>query len=312
MTDLRLSGNRFECSCKIAIGLKELNQRSFVHDYHLIKLSPCWTTNKTETQMDVEQVLHEYCTSDFIQETFYGLILLGILTFLLLGLLIIICISEKARVLLYNNSYFSVCFRQDPEHYDSSMRYDAFISYSEEDSEYAEQLVASMENASHELNSKFGGRTYRCCTHQRDWKAGDTIHGNIIRSVETSHRTIILMSSHYLTSTWCQREFDEAFQKNKLIVIMLESGKEANLEANPTIRSYVKTYTYLTHNDPDLWKKLAYRLPHKPMPRSKRKNRFYIACRSRNPEQATSLKTRENGSREVTNALIQDQELSQI
>ena len=66
---------------------------------------------------------------------------------------------------------------------------------------------------------------------------------------------------------WCQREFDEAYRKNKLIVIMMYDDDGLDyVEANTVIKSYVKTYTYLRQDDPDFWNKLAYHLPHKAMP----------------------------------------------
>ena len=79
------------------------------------------------------------------------------------------------------------------------------------------------------------------------------------------------MSQSFLDSMWCQREFDEAYRKNKLIVIMMtpsstEGGALDFDEANAVIKSYVKTFTYLKEEDPDFWNKLAYHLPHKAMP----------------------------------------------
>ena len=80
------------------------------------------------------------------------------------------------------------------------------------------------------------------------------------------------MSQSFLNSMWCQREFDEAYRKNKLIVIMVTPSSEGGAldfdEANAVIKSYVKTFTYLKQEDPDFWSKLAYHLPHKAMPSS--------------------------------------------
>ena len=80
----------------------------------------------------------------------------------------------------------SVCFRTEKNVVteDEGACYDAFVSFAEEDSEYAAYLVDALEGTEGGGEHKLGGRTYTCCTHQRDWKAGESIQSNIIQSVD--------------------------------------------------------------------------------------------------------------------------------
>ena len=85
---------------------------------------------------------------------------------------------------MYNNPVTAPCFRPEKAVTEDTAGtcYDAFVSFAEEDSEYAAYLVDVLEGG--EGRNKLGGRTYTCCTHQRDWKAGESIQSNIIQSVD--------------------------------------------------------------------------------------------------------------------------------
>ena len=110
---------------------------------------------------------------------------------------------------------------------------------------------------------------------------------NIIDSVNSSSRTIIILSSAFLSSQWAQAEFDEAYVKRKVICILktsdLESVKD-KLPQHPSIKNYVETFTYLRDDDPNFWPKLIYRLPHKHMKKKQRESR-----RTRHPTEMQEL-----------------------
>ena len=119
---------------------------------------------------------------------------------------------------------------------------------------------------------QIGGRLYRLIIHERDWVGGKPIIENIQDSVDNSFRTIILLSSNFANSDWCQHEFIKAYQENKIIIIMMEGTNISDFDGNELIQGYLKTYTYLKQEDPMLWKKLSYQLPHKSMGNTVRKN----------------------------------------
>jgi hypothetical protein len=172
---------------------------------------------------------------------------------------------------LYHNKFFSNFFLGENvstlanENMDS---YDAFISYAEEDSNFVQQMIKILESPSlpeHKTLNKdqLGGRTYRFCIHERDWEVGPMILDNIRSSVKQSFRTIILLSKKFAESEWCQHEFDEAYKEKKIIVVMMEGTDISDFNGNGIIQSYLTTYTYLKQEDPKIWKKLSYQLPHK-------------------------------------------------
>ena len=77
------------------------------------------------------------------------------------------------------------------------------------------------------------GIQYRCCIHTRDWKVvkitdpsffiifyhfqvGEMIPDQIIQSVESSRRTLIVLSKAYVDSMWTKLEFRAAHTQASL------------------------------------------------------------------------------------------------
>ena len=52
---------------------------------------------------------------------------------------------------------------------------------------------------------------------------------------------------------------------------MMTGSKISDFDGNELIQQYLRTYTYLKQEDPMLWKKLSYQLPHKSMGHNVRK-----------------------------------------
>lgn len=99
-----------------------------------------------------------------------------------------------------------------------SFNYHAFISYSHHDSGWVDnQLVPSLEGAGFSL-----------CLHERDFVPGDWIINNIINCVESSYKTLFVLSEHFVRSEWCNYELFFAqhraisVQRDSLVFILLE------------------------------------------------------------------------------------------
>ncbi|XP_046551176.1 LOW QUALITY PROTEIN: toll-like receptor 4 [Haliotis rubra] len=75
--------------------------------------------------------------------------------------------------------------------------YDAFVSYAEEDGEF---VVQDMQNI---LEKRFG---LRLCIHQRDFMVGEPITANVVNAIQSSRKTIILLTPSFLQSSWCEYE----------------------------------------------------------------------------------------------------------
>ncbi|XP_059150135.1 toll-like receptor Tollo [Physella acuta] len=140
---------------------------------------------------------------------------------------------------------------------DNERPYDAFISYSNKDEEFViQQLAPRLEN---------GHKKFRLCVHYRDFPVGACIAETIVRSVEASKRTILVVSDNFLDSEWCRFEFQTAHQqvlnerRNRVILILMHDLDTEKLDS--TLRVYMRTRTYLKYDDPWFWEKLMFAMP---------------------------------------------------
>uniref|UniRef100_A0A182UNI6 TIR domain-containing protein n=1 Tax=Anopheles merus TaxID=30066 RepID=A0A182UNI6_ANOME len=91
------------------------------------------------------------------------------------------------------------------------------------------------------------------------------IANEIMKAVEESRRTIIILSLNYLESVWGQIEFSTAYLQsladkcNRVIPIIYQDIEQLD----PQLQAYLKTNTYVRWDDPWFWDKLHYAMPHK-------------------------------------------------
>ncbi|KAM3955094.1 protein toll-like [Aphomia sociella] len=173
---------------------------------------------------------------------------------------------KEVRVFLYARDLCQCCIREEDLDYDRE--YDAFVSYSHLDEEFVyRQLVPELEGAP---------RAFKLCIHTRDWLIGEWVPAQIIRSVEKSRRTIIIMSRNFLLSVWGLMEFRTAHLtamrdgRARVIVVLLEEVGELP-ELDEELKAYLSTNTYLKWGDPRFFDKLRYALPHRRLEREERR-----------------------------------------
>lgn len=192
-------------------------------------------------------------------ETNYVAVIVGILVgFLLLVLVtIIICkYSHGIRALVYARFGIKLCSK-DVNHDDREKLYDAFVSYSSKDEAWVtEKLAPMLEHAD---------PSYKLYLHYRDFPVGGYIGDNIIQAVESSRRTIMVLSENFIKSEWSRFEFKSAHhqvlrdRRKRLIVVLL--GEVSKKELDPDIRLYLKANKYLRTSDKLFWEKLKFALP---------------------------------------------------
>lgn len=143
---------------------------------------------------------------------------------------------------------------------DKDKEYDAFISYSHKDRVFVENyLVPTLEDQNSEIS-------YRVCVHLRNFPAGGFVAGGIAKAIESSRRTIIILSPDFIKSEWARMEFRLAHLKAmkekcaRVIVVLLKEVDMQELE--PELKAYVIMNTYVKWGDPNFWPKLRYALPH--------------------------------------------------
>lgn len=125
-----------------------------------------------------------------------------------------------------------------------TIRYDAFVSYSEHDAEWVEEiLVPKLESSDPPV---------ALCLHRRDFLPGRWIVDNIIESIESSYRTLFVLSENFVTSEWCRYELNFSHfriideHNDSAVLILLEPiAKETIPKRFCKLRKIMNSRTYL-------------------------------------------------------------------
>ncbi|XP_076142591.1 toll-like receptor 4 [Alosa pseudoharengus] len=122
--------------------------------------------------------------------------------------------------------------------------YDAFVIYSRNDETWVlDELVENLEK---------GHPPVQLCLHERDFQAGKSITSNIVdEGIMGSRKVIVVVSQHFLDSSWCQFEFELAqswlvLRRNaSIIIIILEDVEDKKIKRLFGLYKYLKKNTYL-------------------------------------------------------------------
>uniref|UniRef100_T1IMU8 TIR domain-containing protein n=1 Tax=Strigamia maritima TaxID=126957 RepID=T1IMU8_STRMM len=164
------------------------------------------------------------------------------------------------------------------EDIDSDKVYDAFISYSSEDEDWiTDFLVPGLETSI---------PPYSLCLHNRDWRAGEFITDQIVKSVESSRRTIIVLTDNYLKSVWSRLEFDIAYQQGlkdqvRRVLVVVPNEIPDLSQIDDEFKTFITLTTYIQANKPYFWRKLRATMPRTKNIRKSSTTRtsVYLNCR---------------------------------
>ena len=122
---------------------------------------------------------------------------------------------------------------------DLRYEYAAFVSYDSEDRDWVENnVVRELETAE-----------CRLFLYRSEFQLGQPIEANIIRALNVSRKTILVLSPRFVTSQWCLFEARMAFQKcidtgiDSIIPIILEPIADNDLPTE--VKRYLTDYIYL-------------------------------------------------------------------
>lgn len=140
--------------------------------------------------------------------------------------------------------------KRKPKLKKGALQYDAFVSYSEMDSGWVEaHLVPELEQTEPPL---------QLCLHKRDFIPGGWILDNIMDAIEKSHRTLFILSQHFVRSEWCKYELNytqfRLLEQNDdaVVLILLEPiDKETIPKKFCKLRRVMNSRTYLEWPDDD-------------------------------------------------------------
>jgi protein toll len=260
---LKLGGNPYNCTCESRPLFNFIkNQGSKVLDLDAVRMQ----CDRDERKLWQIEKLEEFCTTGLSTAEVGGIVAVLVLLCIVIVLLVLwTCYSEHLTIWVYSKPCFRVLFTEDL--IDQDKPYDVFLSYSHEDEAWVEQvLAAGLENPSEGGE----GMQYRCCIHTRDWKVGEMIPDQIIQSVESSRRTLIVLSKAYVDSMWTKLEFRAAHTQalqdktQRVILVVRDQDVIADKESmEEDLQRYISLNTYLDCEDPWFWQKLRYALPHR-------------------------------------------------
>ncbi|KAF4524450.1 hypothetical protein B566_EDAN018100 [Ephemera danica] len=212
--------------------------------------------------------------TDHIVQDYLPLLIATLVAFLVVLTIIIVLFIYRQEMRIWCYSKYGIrLFHRNSDKTETAVNdrdkiFDAFISYSSKDEAWvAEELAPVLER---------GDPSYKLCLHYRDFPVGSYIADTIVQAVESSRRTIMVLSENFIRSEWCRFEFKSAHhqvlrdRRRRLIVVLL--GDIPHRELDPDIRLYLKTNTYLQWGDKLFWEKLRYALPDVPNNQRNRRN----------------------------------------
>ncbi|XP_040176692.1 uncharacterized protein LOC120909103 [Rana temporaria] len=158
--------------------------------------------------------------------------------------LTITCEKPPERGLMYSNHNISL----DPMPSIPALRkgdkYHVFISYSTGDSIWVSGLIHKLEDSFPDL---------KICFHERDFVPGKTIIDNMIECIQSSQKTVMVLSPVFVRSRWCLFEanlsmFQDCMLQKAIVPIMLKPC---------AIPLYLSHLTYLEADDEQFFDKLT-------------------------------------------------------
>ena len=123
----------------------------------------------------------------------------------------------------------------------AGMSYHVFISHAREDRDWVIEVIEKLEAPPHSL---------KCCFADRDFELGRSVFENITRCIQSSIKTVIVLSSEFLDSSWCDyeiritMEMDLTTRRKVLIPVMLRPCR---------VPDFVGRLTYIEVHNEHFW-----------------------------------------------------------
>ena len=252
---LDLSGNPFICDCNLLWFLRLFKAKTV--EFAGRKTNDAYKCYGPPSQLSVKLSAFNIQTSDCVH-----LPLSITLSVSLAGVLAVLALVG-GMVYKYRwhigYAYFLIRAKQRESravHDSSHYVYDAFVVYNGTDVSWVkDELLPAMEEDTN----------LTLCVHDRDWLIGVDIVDNIVQSIESSRKTLLIVSNAFAISQWCHLELTLAQHRlleedrNALILVLLEPLKRENI--TPRLMLQMKRQTYLNWTDDTVgktlfWKKL--------------------------------------------------------
>ncbi|XP_055589922.1 protein toll-like [Uranotaenia lowii] len=252
-TTMFLEKNVFTCNCESIDALRYIQN----HKHQIVEYDQLVCSNGRELHL---LTLNDLCLSSSTSTFYIAIISFTSLSAIISMLLLYRHYQTMIKAFLYSQN---LCLRwiteQDP---DQDRPYDAFLVYAHQDEKFVLDVLAN--------TLELDPYNFRLCIHLRDWTPGELILDQIKGSVESSRRTLVVLSENLLNSTWGQLEFRTAYtsqlHEGRSRVIVIVYGDLDQLKSqleDDWVRAYLNFNTFVKWSDPWFWEKLRYAMPHK-------------------------------------------------
>ena len=254
---LNLSQNAFICTCPSLEFIKWINRDH--HENLKLEGYDDYMCRNRESKLDfISKVRISSIQRECDIWIIYISIGVGSAVSVLLIVVIVVLIYKKRWRIRYLLFLARTAWKRRNEvrvdvHYD----YDAFISYNEEDRFWVhDNLRPILEDE----------RGLKVCLHFRDFVPGEFIEDEIIKSITSSRKTVLILSPNFVKSKWCFFEMQMArnrlFEEGSDVLILVMLAEIKRSEITSTLAHLLDTKVYLQWTqDPDgqklFWAKLA-------------------------------------------------------
>jgi len=277
LTSVYLAHNLWSCRCQFVESLtnwmKQFN--GLIKDGQEVKcfnnntsasvylknynLSKCVYINEQDAYITSLQGQEEVNSlSNYLMQNYIPLAIFVILLSIALILIILtLCIYHKDLQSWIDSNYWLRFFRKSQPPPESEKLFDAFISYCKKDEAFISQILAP------ELEC--GYPSYRICLRYRDLPMTGYVIEAVSEAIESSHRTIILLSEQYLKSDSCLFELKLAHQEcqmsksHRLVFIVLDKNNLHELDSDK--KMCLRSSPIVNWGDKRFWEKLRYLMP---------------------------------------------------
>ena len=247
---INMLGNPLQCSCETRSFLWWMYHRQSM--FERFEKNTCTYNGNLTRFFNMEQLLKtiDYdCSSKLI---------LKVTTSLFVSIVIVVALS----IFVYRHKWSVLKFflleyitnrklYQEFEESEEEYEYDAFISFHSDDHDWVlnelyELLDITYENADTDDDQ----RRFKLCIHERDFVPGELIEENILRSIESSRKTIVVLSRNFLQSVWCEFELQiarkECIERGRdlIIAVMLEP-LPADTKLSRSVERLIRKNTYI-------------------------------------------------------------------
>ncbi|XP_055926756.1 toll-like receptor Tollo [Argiope bruennichi] len=266
LVDIQLAHNPWACECQFVgdftIWLQ--SRADLVHDVYNVNCVYNETSTLPLVEFNMTMCTNVSVTSPSYIQSFYVsefmpvfIIVASVLVLLIIACVLVFVYRKRMRVWFFSK-YGVRIFSTDPRvRNEDNKLFDAFVSYSKKDESFVAQVLAP------EL--EYGNPHYRLCLHYRDLPVSNYLTEAIVEAMESSRRTVLVLSENFIRSEWCRYDLKAAHHevlrtnKNELIVILI--GPLSQHDLDPDLRLWLKSCTFLRWGDRRFWEKLRYALP---------------------------------------------------